>query len=217
MYKKSHNDDNVFIALNTDSEQLIDITTRQTILEDIRIVDRKPELAGDKVPKVDVIRDTYDVCGRDFDVVIDLDITSPFRTLSDLEHLINEYKSNSDYDLVFSVVPARRSPYFNMVEKKGDFYKKICESSFTTRQEAPASYELNASMYAYRPRFLESGFKDTILDHNCGIVVMKDYLVLDIDSEEDYKMMQVLHRLYIESDNELREVYEEAKRFVEKE
>lgn len=214
MYKSKHVKDDVQVALNTDSKPLIDITKNQSILENICIVERKLELAGDRVAKVDVIRDTYLECGGDFDVVIDLDITSPLRTLEDLEDLIREYESNTSYELVTSVVPARRSPYFNMVEKKGEFYKKICESGYTARQEAPASYELNASMYAYRPSFLSSEFTDTILDHNCGISVMTDYLVLDIDSEEDFQMMQVLHRFYIQSDVGLREVYEEAKKFI---
>ena len=214
MYKRKHTEDVVQVALNTDSQPLIDMVVKCNDMLSVCIVERKQELAGDRVAKVDVIRDTYNVCGHDYDVIIDLDITSPLRTLVDLENIIQEYGSNSEYELVTSVVPARRSPYFNMVEKKGTFYKKICESSYTARQEAPASYELNASMYAYRPSFLASEFSDTILDHNCGISVMADYLVLDIDSEEDFQMMQVLHRFYIKSDVDLREVYEEAKKFM---
>ena len=116
--------------------------------------------------------------------------------------------------LLASVVPARRSPYFNMVEKKDGAYRKICESAYTARQEAPASYELNASIYAYRPDFLDRDITDTILDHRCGISVMEDYLVLDIDSEKDFQMMEVLHQYYIEHDEGLKQVYEEAKKFL---
>ena len=214
LFKKSNPDNNITVAVNTDSQPLVEMVKSQRVLDDVLYIPRKEELAGDKVAKVDVIRDTFREVGNAFDVIVDLDITSPLRRAEDLEGIIQEYISNTSCDLITSVVPARRSPYFNMVEKKGDFYRKICESKFTTRQEAPASYELNASIYAYRPEFLNTDITDTILDHNCGISVMEDYLVLDIDSEEDFQMMEVLHRYYLDHDEGLKKVYEEAKLFL---
>ena len=184
---------------------------KQTIVH-IRYIERKPELAGDVAAKVEVIKDTFLSC-NDFtpDVVIDLDITSPMRRVEDIENIITEYKKGI-YDLVFSVVKARRSPYFNMVENKPDgFYRKICESNYTARQQAPKAYEMNASIYAYSPEFLRSKIAKTIIDYDCGISVMPDYLVLDIDSEEDFTMMQYLHEFYCKNDDALREVYDIAK------
>lgn len=214
LYKKHNPGEDVTVALNTDSQPLIDMVKRQRYLEGILCVDRKPGLAGDKTAKVDVIRDTFKTAGKDFDVIVDLDITSPLRRVKDVENIIDIYNGDISYDLVASVVPARRSPYFNMVEKKDGAYRKICESAYTARQEAPASYELNASIYAYRPDFLDRDITDTILDHRCGISVMEDYLVLDIDSEKDFQMMEVLHQYYIEHDEGLKQVYEEAKKFL---
>ena len=146
-------------------------------------------------------------------MIIDLDITSPIRRIEDIENIIEEYRTGI-YDLVFSVVEARRSPYFNMVEKKADaFYRKICVSNYTARQQAPKSYEMNASIYAYSPEFLQSSIDKTILDYNCGISVMPDFLVLDIDSEEDFQMMEYLHQFYCTHDSGLKEVFEIAKMF----
>ena len=64
-------------------------------------------------------------------------------------------------------------------------------------------------------QFMRHGrdIKNTILDYNCGIFVMDDYLVLDIDSEEDFQMMQILHEYYCSMDNNLKKVYEDAKLF----
>lgn len=214
LYIKNNPDNVVTVAVNTDSQPLIEMVKSQKIIDGILYIPRKEELAGDKVAKVDVIRDTFREAGASFDIIVDLDITSPLRSVTDVENIIKVIKSDDSFDLVTSVVHSRRSPYFNMVEKKGNFYRKICESVFTTRQEAPESYELNASIYAYRPSFLDTDIKDTILDHNCGISVMEDYLVLDIDSEEDFQMMEVLHRYYIEHDKDLKTVYEEAKLFL---
>lgn len=209
-YADEHIEDIIYVALNTDSEPLSELVEQQKEIP-IKHIKRKEELAGDIVPKVLVIQDTFVSC-QDLnpDVVIDLDITSPMRSVKDIENIINEFKKG-EYDIVFSVVEARRNPYFNMVEKKPDnYYRKICTSNYTARQQAPISYEMNASIYAYRPGFLGGRIEMTILDYNCGISVMNDYLVLDIDSEEDFEMMSMLHKYYCEKYKDLSDVYEIA-------
>ena len=214
-YAEKHPENNVRIAVNTDSEPLKALFQKRGKYE-IFFVERKEELAGDIVPKVAVIQDTYrQLASINPDVVIDLDITSPYRRVCDIENIISEYTSNN-FDLVFSVVEARRSPYFNMVEKKEDgYYKKICQSAYTARQQAPLTYELNASIYAYNPRFLSNVIVKTILDYDCGISIMPDFLVLDIDSEEDFEMMQYLHGFYCKHDEGLNEVYLMARNMFE--
>ena len=213
-YVDAHPENSVSVSVNTDSPELVDCIRKQNNVKDIFFVDRKESLAGDTAPKVEVIKDTYLTLRKEksFDVVIDLDITSPYRRLEDIENIISEFSSNKEYDIVFSVVQARRSPYFNMVEKKENgFFRKICESNYTARQQAPRSYEMNASIYAYNPVFLASDIKKTILDYNCGITEMPDYLVLDIDSEEDFEMMQFLHTYYCNIDSKLNDIYVLAK------
>ena len=208
LYMDKHVEDQVTVALNTDSKELQQLIKDQNIVPDVLLVSRKEDLAGDVAAKVSVIQDTYFQCveNRDFDVIVDLDITSPMRRLCDVEATIENLISNQNCDLVYSVVPARRSPYFNMVEKKDEYYRKICPSMYTARQQAPESYELNASIYAYRPKFLAGTIEKTILDYNCGIVIMPDYLVLDIDSEEDFEMMEMLFGYFAKNDCGLQEV-----------
>lgn len=210
LYKDKHVNDQVTVALNTDSKDLQHLVNTQDIVKNVLMVERKEDLAGDVAAKVNVIQDTYFQCKQNmnFDVIVDLDITSPMRRLCDVEAAIENLMSDRNCDLVYSVVPARRSPYFNMVEKKDDYYRKICPSMYTARQQAPTSYELNASIYAYSPSFLEGMIDKTILDYNCGIVVMPDYLVLDIDSEEDFQMMELLFEYFSKSDIELRRLTE---------
>jgi CMP-N,N'-diacetyllegionaminic acid synthase len=212
-YVDAHPENNVQIAINTDSPELIEVINNQKSLNNIIFVERKADHAGDSAPKVAVIQDTYKALSKKtaFDVIVDLDITSPMRRLEDIENIIAEYSSDCNYDVVFSVVKARRSPYFNMVEKKEtSYYGKICSSAFTARQQAPQSYEMNASIYAYSPRFLSSVIEKTILDYNCGIVEMEDYLVLDIDSEYDFKMMVMLYRFYCDNNISLNSIYQIA-------
>ena len=208
LYMDKYPENNVKVALNTDSRELQELVSSQHIVDNVIFAERKEDLAGDVVAKVEVIKDTYIQCkGNDeFDVIVDLDITSPMRRLCDVEAAIDKLLADPNCDLVYSVVPARRSPYFNMVEKKDDYYRKICPSMYTARQQAPASYELNASIYAYSPKFLSGVIDKTILDYNCEIVVMPDYLVLDIDSEEDFEMMEMLFGHFAKKDEDLRMV-----------
>ena len=200
-FMKMNVNDTIDVALNTDSAELRKQVDDFSALSNIYYAKRKEILSGDKVAKVDVIKDTYCQSKKHFvseyDYVIDLDITSPMRCVYDVENALDVMKNSiingKNYDVVFSVVPSRRSPYFNMVERKLDgAYRKVCSSDYTTRQEVPDVYELNASIYVYSPYFLEQDITKTLLDYNCGISIMKDYLVLDIDSEDDFIMMEKL-------------------------
>lgn len=42
------------------------------------------------------------------------------------------------------------------VKKTEHGYKKVIDSDFTARQQAPEIFDMNASIYAYNPGFLAS-------------------------------------------------------------
>lgn len=159
LYCKSHPNVLADVVLNTDSAELIAQVKQQNRIPNICVVPRKSELAGDRAAKVDVIRDCYIRCCEsekgtaDYDVVVDLDLTSPMRRVVDIEKAIDTLLSNPDAELVFSVVEGRRNPYFNMVEEREGYCRKVCASNYTARQQAPKIYELNASIYAYSSDF----------------------------------------------------------------
>jgi CMP-N,N'-diacetyllegionaminic acid synthase len=148
------------------------------------------------VPKVAVILDSLnkaeEAFARKFDMVVDLDITSPLRTVEDVKNAIDRKKQRGDVDVVYSVAPSSRNPYFNMVKEENGFFCKAIPSNFTTRQEAPVFYDMNASIYAYSPDALRNKEHATFFNSGCDAVVMKDTGILDIDSEEDYELMQVV-------------------------
>ena len=112
-------DDFIQTTLNTDSDDLIRLASGTT--EEIFTIYRARELAGDRVPKVSVIRDCLDrteaACEKMFDMVVDLDITSPLRTVEDIYRAVQKKASRPESDVVFSVAPARRNPCFNMVRR----------------------------------------------------------------------------------------------------
>lgn len=206
------------IVLNTDSEELIKIVTEQTVLP-VFVIERDESLGTDTVPKVSVIADCLDRAEAHFnvkyDVVVDLDITSPLRTVKDLENLIDRKLSRDDTDVVYSVVPSRRNPYFNMVIEENGFFRRAIVSEFTSRQQTPVMYDMNASLYAYSPIALRTKYHPEFFNSNTDAILMKDTAVLDIDSEEDYELISVVGKYFFDTYSEFGEIYGGAKKIFE--
>ncbi len=194
------------IALSTDSEDLINIVNNNQ-LQQVNIIRRRPELCGDSIGKIAVIKDCIEQMESEdkiYDMVIDLDITSPLRTVADIEKLV-EVHDTIGADVTTSVTTARRNPYFNQLKKTEHGYKKVIESNYTARQQAPEIYDMNASMYAYSPDFLKSG--KGVLDGYCECIEMFDTGILDLDHENDFELMEVIAKYLFEKNEDFAEVY----------
>lgn len=206
-------DDDIKIVLNTDSEPLKDLVRRVKDVP-VTIIHREEHLAGDRAPKVAVILDSLvkaeEAFARKFDMVVDLDITSPLRTVQDVKNAIERKQQRPEVDVVYSVAPSRRNPFFNMVKEENGFFCKAIPSNFTTRQEAPVFYDMNASIYAYSPNALRNKEHSTFFNSNCDAVVMKDTGILDIDSEEDYELMQVIAEYLYNKEESFKETFTKA-------
>ena len=181
------------LALNTDSPELLEQVKGFGI--EFIYIERTEELAGDKVGKIDVIKDTYKKIGEKFDFVIDLDLTSPLRKITDIKGVLDSLINTENADLVFSMTSSRRSPYFNQVRKYEDgFYKPVQNVGALTRQEVPKVYDMNASIYAYKPEFLLRAIK--LFDGKAAAYEMQDTAVLDIDNPEDKELMEILAKYF---------------------
>lgn len=214
IYKERYGaQDNINVVLNTDSEDLIKLVQQVADL-DITILGRDASLGGDKVPKVAVILDclkrSEDLFKVSYDMVVDLDITSPLRTVLDIKNAVDKKASRNDVDVVYSVTPSRRNPYFNMVKEENGFFCKAIPSNFTTRQEAPVFFDMNASIYAYSPNALRTKEQSTFFNSNCDAIIMADTGILDIDSEEDYELMKVIANYLFERKEAFKDTYKKA-------
>lgn len=211
LYKEQDNTgDNFGVCLNTDSEELIAQVLEQE--PSTFVVRRTQELSGDTVAKIAVIKDCLKKAEEhlemSFDLVVDLDITSPLRKVKDIKNAVQKKQQERSLELVFSVTSARRSPYFNMVKQNSDgTVSKVMDSNFTARQQAPELFDMNASIYVYEANFLRSNTSNMLFDASCGIVQMIDTAVLDIDSEEDFFLMQIIGKYFYESDQEYGEIF----------
>ena len=195
-FKERVKDAQVDICLNTDSQDLINLVGEK--YPETWIIHRPEELCGDVVPKMAVFQHSLSFMERTqrvfYDYLIDLDITSPLRQIDDVLGIYEMKLSNPGAGLVFSGCPSRRNPFFNMVkaEKDGSVTKVIEDVVFTARQQAPAIYDLNASMYVFETEFLRTNTTGILWETTCMLYLMKDTAVLDIDSEEDFEMMQLI-------------------------
>lgn len=192
LYLKKHSDVEYDIVINSDSDVLLEMMSKSGIRE-VDVIKRNPALAGDTVGKIDVISNCMSIMEQrnntKYDVVLDLDITSPLRKVSDIEHLLDLHFEKKA-DVTTSVAPARRNPFFNQVMRTEKGVKKVIDSNYTARQQAPEIFDMNASLYAYSPDHLRSG--KGVLDGYCEVIEMYDTGILDLDQENDFELMEVI-------------------------
>ncbi len=194
------------IVVSTDSMELIEMMENNPFRK-TEIIKRAPELCDDVTGKIEVIRDCFfqmkNRTGKNYDMVIDLDITSPLRTVNDIENLIKKHLE-TNADVTTSITSARRNPYFNQLKKTECGFKRVIESDFTSRQQAPEVFDMNASLYAYSPGYLQTG--DDVLDGYCECIEMKDTGVLDLDHESDFSLMEIIADYLFKTEESYREI-----------
>ncbi len=186
---------NAKVALSTDDMEIKSVAAKHGVYSNYL----RPEyLSTDTAGKIDTIKDllNYEELLVDFkyDFILDLDITSPFRTLEDLEEALELMISTPTAKSLFSVNNASRNPYFNMVEENASgFYSLVKtnpDGSVMTRQSAPKVYDLNASFYWYRRSFFDSDTKSPITDRT--LIFVMDHICFDLDQPIDFLFMEYL-------------------------
>jgi CMP-N,N'-diacetyllegionaminic acid synthase len=183
------------VALSTDNSKIKDVAASHGVLTEYV----RPEyLATDAAGKIDTIKDLllYEESLVDFryDFVLDLDVTSPLRTVEDIEKALELMIANTEAKNLFSVNNAARNPYFNMVEENSNgFYSLVKtnpDGSIMTRQSAPKVFDLNASFYWYRRSFFDSAFKSAITDKS--LIYTMNHICFDLDHPVDFLFMEYL-------------------------
>ena len=190
--KKFAKNKDCVIGLSTDCENIIQTAADCGITTSYK---RPGILAGDTAGKIDVIADLVkfeeEERGTTFDYIIDLDITSPLRTVIDLESALQAIDDDTHALNIFSVNKANRNPYFNMVEQDGSGYYNLCKhGEFFTRQSAPKVYELNASFYIFRRLFFEQGLTKAIT--TSSLIYEMPHTCFDLDHPLDFEFMSFL-------------------------
>ncbi|WP_460685395.1 acylneuraminate cytidylyltransferase family protein [Niabella aquatica] len=184
----------VDIVLSTDSLNIKSVVQGEFSLIDTTYV--RPEyLATDSAGKTDaithVLRHFEKVQGKNYDYIIDLDVTSPLRTLSDLETAFKILNNNPSAYNIFSVSEAHKNPYFNLVETGENCFAELSKrGNFFSRQAAPPVYEINGSFYIYRATFFNDNLKKATTSRS--LIYKMPHICFDIDTPLDFEFMDYL-------------------------
>lgn len=182
------------VIVSTEDEEIANISIKYGA--EVPFI-RPLELARDNSGKLGVIKHAvkfFEDKNEKFDIVVDLDSTSPLRKIEDLNNALNLFLDKNPNNL-YSVCQARKNPYFNMVEvnQNGKAYiSKKMEKGVLSRQTAPKVYEMNASIYIYKKDFLLN--TEIIHSDNTIIYVMPQERSIDIDSQVDFNFVEYMIR-----------------------
>ena len=181
------------VAVSSDSQPILDAA--RDAGADI-LVRRPDALASDTAAKIPAIRHCVAEAEREagirFDIVCDLDATSPLREPDDIRACV-ELCESDDADNVITAMPSRRSPYFNLIEVDHDgrvtLSKKLAKP-VERRQDAPKTYDMNASIYVWKRDALFA--HDSVFLDRTKLYVMPEERSIDIDSEIDFALVELL-------------------------
>lgn len=182
------------IAVSSDSDDILAIA--KEFGADI-LVKRPDELATDQAAKLPVIQHCLTSAekqlGKQFDIVVDMDATSPLRLVEDIVKSVQLFECSQDADNLITGAPSRKSPYFNLVEVnyggKASLSKQL-EKAIVRRQDAPKCYDMNASIYIWRRETLIGS--ESIFLPKTILYEMPEERSVDIDSELDFEFVSFL-------------------------
>ncbi len=111
---------------------------------------RPANLATDTAGTYEVLLhalDFYEKQGKQYDVVLLLQNTSPFRTAEHVKEAMKLYSQN--VDMVVSVKECSANPYYCVFEEDNNGYLHVCkgDGNIFRRQDAPKVYEYNGAIY----------------------------------------------------------------------
>ena len=156
-----------------------------------KIIKRPPELASNEAKTIDTIIHALNVlkkAGKTFDYFLVLQPTSPLRTSDDIDDFI---KYVVDHDLP-SCVSVAELPYLpilmrhvNLDEKGVNNLKKLISGNSTVRrQDAPKTYYVDGSLYAYLCKdVMNKGDAVSLNDSPFGYISNKE--IVDINVLDD--------------------------------
>ena len=179
------------LAVSSDSDEILEVSQAYGV--DI-LVKRPDELATDTAAKLPVIRHCVAEVERRteqrFDTLVDLDATSPLRLPEDIAGAVRLLEESGAGN-VLTGMPARRSPYFNLVELDAHGIarlSKVPDGAVVRRQDAPPCFDMNASVYVWQHDALFDA--PSIFSPDTRLYVMPEERSIDIDSELDFRFVE---------------------------
>lgn len=160
---------------------------------------RPAELAQDSSPEWlawrHAIAETARLDGKPFDIFVSVPTTAPLRAPQDIDACVERFLKG-DCDVVVTVSPAHRSPYFNMVTLDGAGLARLVippDRAVATRQTAPPVFDMTTVCYVARPSFVLEA--NGMFEGRVAAVEVPSERALDIDTELDLKIAEALYAM----------------------
>ena len=181
------------VVISSDSDALLQAAA---VAGGTLLLKRPAELATDVIGKMPAIvhaaKWAEAETGAKYDTFVDLDVTAPLRSREDISGAIDLLESRNVRSVVTGS-PARRSPYFNLVELTVEGavrLSKPLDRPVLARQQSPRCYDLSGSIYVWqRDAFMS---RPTELYDDTLLYVMPEERAFDIDSELDFEIVELL-------------------------
>lgn len=124
-----------------------------------------------------------------FDRFLSLPTTAPLRSPVDVQSCLDLLDENTD--VVITMTPTSRSPWFNMVsESTNGELKLLVDGNYIRRQDAPVGYDVSTVAYVLRPNFAMD--HQRLWDGRVKGVVVPNERALDIDTPLDLEIARFL-------------------------
>ena len=126
------------------------------------------------------------------DIFLSLPPTSPLRTSHDIQFCIDSFISTSP-DILITVTPANRNPYFNIVKIDSNSNVELAaKGRYYRRQDAPKLYDVTTVAYIAKPHFILNS--TYMFDGNVRAVSIPRARAIDIDNNIDFAHAELLAR-----------------------
>lgn len=185
--------DDMDICITTDSKEIAEVVAQ----ENYSVPFIRPEhLATDESGMYGVMLHAiqhYRDLGREYERIVLLQPTSPFRLPEHIKEALDLY--TDEMDMLVSVKPAEANPYFVLFEenKKG-FLVQSKKGDFLRRQDCPQVWQYNGAIYVINAESLK---KQPLNEFTRIVKYPMDALhSVDLDSELDWAFAEFLNEKY---------------------
>ena len=169
------------IIVSSDSDEILSISENHGA----QTIKRPKDLASDEASEWLAWRHAVNVIKEkeNFDLFLSLPPTAPLRSKEDILNCFSVLDGNTE--IVITVTPSSRSPYFNMVSRnKGAETKLFADNDlYTRRQDVPETFDITTVAYLTRPDFIINN--NSIFKGKVKSVIVPKERAIDIDDEFD--------------------------------
>lgn len=158
---------------------------------------RPDELATDFTSSQDVILHAIDYTqqrGQNYDTVVLLQPTSPFRNAQHIEEAIKLYDKR--LEMVVSVKVSDHNPYYTLYEESDNgFLTQSKKAKFTRRQDCPNVYAYNGAIYVMSIDALKT--KSIAEFDKVKKYEMSELHSIDLDTPLDWDLAEIVLNKYL--------------------